>query len=100
MSDNDLAGLPSGLRRAGGIFSRRRLLGTTTLAVAGAALAGGQPANAQQPQSAEAIASASNPGPENEALKALNPDSFTPPPTDRGVPQTFWSSFSLMHRRI
>src|SRR5262249_43416786 len=35
-----------------------------------------------------------------EALKALNPNSFTPPPTDRGVPQTFWSSFSIMHRRI
>jgi oxalate decarboxylase len=36
----------------------------------------------------------------NEALKALNPNSFTPPPTDHGGPQTFWSSFSLMHRRI
>jgi oxalate decarboxylase len=103
MTDNELAGLPSGLRRAGGIFSRRRLLGTTTMAVAGAALAGGHQANAQQLQSVRAgehNLSASDPGPENEALKALNPNSFTPPPTDRGVPQTFWSSFSLMHRRI
>ena len=103
MSDNELAGLPRRLSAAGGVFSRRRLLGTTTLAVAGAALASGQQANAQQPQnvrSAEQGASASNPGPENEALKALNPNSFLPPPTDRGVPQTFWSSFSLMYRRI
>jgi oxalate decarboxylase len=103
MSDNELAGPPRGLSAAGGVFSRRRLLGTTTLAVAGAALASGQQANAQQPQnvrSAEQGASASNPGPENEALKALNPNSFLPPPTDRGVPQTFWSSFSLMYRRI
>jgi len=103
MSDNELAGLPGGLSAAGGVFSRRRLLGTTTLAVAGAALAAGQQANAQQPQSVrvgEHNASASDPGPENEALKALNPNSFTPPPTDHGLPQTFWSSFSMMHRRV
>src|SRR5262249_49838619 len=103
MSDNEFASLPSGLRLAGGIFSRRRLLGTPTMAVAGAALAAGQQASAQQPQNVRASernASASDPGPENEALKALNPNSFTPPPTDRGVPQTFWSSFSMMHRRI
>jgi oxalate decarboxylase len=103
MSDDQLAGLPNGLSRVGGIFSRRRLLGTTTMAVAGAALAAGQQANAQQPQNVrigEANASASDPGPENEALKALNPNSFTPPPTDRGLPQMFWSSFSMMHRRV
>jgi hypothetical protein len=41
MSDDQLAGLPNGLSRVGGIFSRRRLLGTTTMAVAGAALAAG-----------------------------------------------------------
>jgi hypothetical protein len=103
MSDDKLAGLPNGLSQAGGIFSRRRLLGTTTLAVAGAALAAGQQASAQQPQSVrigEHNASASDPGPENEALKALNPNSFTPPPTDHGLPQMFWSSFSMMHRRV
>jgi oxalate decarboxylase len=103
MSDHELADLPSGSSRAGGVFSRRRLLGTTTLAVAGAALAAGREAHAQSPQnvrSAEHGASASNPGPENEALKTLNPNSYLPPPTDHGDPQTFWSSFSLMHRRI
>ena len=103
MSDHELACLPRGLSEAGAIFSRRRLLGTTTLAVAGAALAAGQQARAQTPQSVmtgEHNASASNPGPENEALKALNPNSFMPPWTDHGLPPTFWSSFSLMHRRI
>lgn len=103
MSDDELASLPRGLSEAGAIFSRRRLLGTTTLAVAGAALAAGQQARAQTPQSVmtgEHNASASNPGPENEALKALNPNSFMPPWTDHGLPPTFWSSFSLMHRRI
>src|SRR3984957_9167918 len=103
MSDDKLAGLPNGLSRAGGIFSRRRLLGTTTMAVAGAVLAAGQQANAQQPQNVrigEHNASASDPGPENEALKALNPNSFTPPPTDHGLPQMFWNSFFMMHRRV
>ena len=82
-------------------FSRRRLLGTTTLAVAGAFMV--SEASAQQPQSVtigERNVSATDPGPENERLKTLNPNSFTPPPTDHGLPQTFWSSFSGMHRRV
>ena len=44
--------------------------------------------------------SATDPGPENAALRNLNPDNFTPPPTDHGSVQTFWSSFSGMHRRV
>jgi oxalate decarboxylase len=82
-------------------FSRRRFLGTT--AIAAATLGFEQNALAQQPSSitpGEHNASASDPGPENEALKALNPNSFTPPPTDHGLPKTFWSSFSAMHRRV
>jgi oxalate decarboxylase len=103
MSDHEPDAPPSGSSEPGGTVSRRRLLGTTTLALAGAALAAGPQANAQQPpnvRSAERGASANNPGPENEALKALNPNSYLPPPTDHGDPRTFWSSFSLMHRRI
>jgi hypothetical protein len=52
---------------APGVFSRRRMLGTTTLAVAGAALAAEPRANAQQPQNVrtgEHNASATDPGPE------------------------------------
>ena len=44
--------------------------------------------------------SASDPGPENIQLKALNPDNFMPPPTDHGSVPTFWNSFSSMHRRV
>jgi oxalate decarboxylase len=60
-------------------------------------------ASAQQPQSvtiSERNVSATDLGPENERLKTLNPNSFTPPPTDHGLSQTFWSSFSGMHRRV
>jgi oxalate decarboxylase len=57
-------------------------------------------------QSVESVAaaerndSASDPGPENSQLKALNQDNFLPPPTDHGSVPTFWSSFSGMHRRV
>ncbi len=44
--------------------------------------------------------SASDVGPENQALKDANPNTFVPPPTDHGEVQTFWSSFSTAHHRI
>jgi oxalate decarboxylase len=103
MSDNEPAGSPGRLNRIGKLFSRRRLLETGTLAVGGAALAAGRPAKAQQAQNVvagEHGVSASDPGPENEALRALNPNSFMPPPTDHGLPQIFWNSFSGMRRHI
>ena len=37
--------------------------------------------------------SATDPGPENTRLKALNIDNFMPPPSDHGSVPTFWSSF-------
>ncbi len=88
---------------APGLFSRRRFLGSGGVAVAGAALAAPHEAAAQAPQSAKAgeqNPSASDPGPENRALKELNPNSFAPPSTDHKLGKTFWSSFSAMHRRI
>ena len=39
-------------------------------------------------------------GPENTPLREANPNTFTPPTTDHGEVQTFWSSFSTAHRRI
>lgn len=44
--------------------------------------------------------SATDPGPENTRLKALNIDNFMPPPSDHGSVPTFWSSFSAAHRRV
>jgi oxalate decarboxylase len=101
MSDRENAGIKDGSMRSG-IFSRRRFLGTTSVAVA-TALTAEQSALAQQSQGAASGGQntiASDPGPKNETLQRLNPDSFTPPSTDHGLPQTFWSSFAPMHRRI
>jgi oxalate decarboxylase len=83
--------------------SRRHFLGTTSLAVATASVALAQNAAAQTRQTIEAgehDASATDPGPQNRALQELNPNSDVPPATDHGLPQTFWSSFSAVHRRI
>jgi oxalate decarboxylase len=82
-------------------LSRRRLLGTTGVALAAAALS--ETAVAQQAKNtatAEQGPSASDPGPENDALRRLNPSSFKPSTTDQGLVPQFWSSFSMMHRRI
>ena len=49
---------------------------------------------------AQKDASASNPGPENTLIRDANPNAFLPPTTDHGEVQTFWSSFSVAHRRI
>jgi len=60
-------------------------------------------AAAQSPQTVRAGEhgeSATDPGPENTQLKALNSDNFMPPPTDHGTVPTFWNSFSAMHRRV
>lgn len=55
---------------------------------------------ARETATAERDVSASNPGPKNRALMAINPNSDTPPPTDHGVVEPFWYSFDLTHRRI
>jgi oxalate decarboxylase len=55
---------------------------------------------AQETATAERDVSASNPGPKNRALMAINPNSDMPPPTDHGVVEPFWYSFDLTHRRI
>ncbi len=84
-------------------LSRRRFLGTATATVAGAAAGTQGKAFAQQPQSVrqgEQDSSASDPGPEDDALKNANPDSFLAPQTDHKLGPSFWSSFSAMHRRV
>ena len=49
---------------------------------------------------AEKDPSASDPGQQNVALVALNPNSNMPPPTDHGTVEPVWYSFDLAHRRV
>jgi oxalate decarboxylase len=49
---------------------------------------------------AEKDGSISNPGPENKALLAENPNSNTPPSTDHGDVGPIWYSFDLTKKRI
>jgi oxalate decarboxylase len=82
-------------------ISRRNLL-TLGSALGGAALAR-MTAGAQtrtNTMAAEKDGSISNPGPENKALFAENPNSNTPPPTDHGDVGAIWYSFDLTKKRI
>jgi oxalate decarboxylase len=82
-------------------ISRRDLLSLGS-ALGGAALAR-MTATAQTRAStaaAEKDGSISNPGPENKALLAENPNSNTPPPTDHGDVGPIWYSFDLTKKRI
>jgi oxalate decarboxylase len=82
--------------------SRRNFLGMGSVALATAAFAG-LTANAQDKastQKAEHDHSSSDPGPENKALLAENPNSNNPPPTDHGDVVPIWYSFDLVKKRV
>jgi oxalate decarboxylase len=83
-------------------IGRRSVLGAAAAALSAGALGSvtalGQ--TREQVAKGEGNRSASNPGPINKALEALNPDSYVPPPTDRGDVLPVWYSFDLAHRRI
>jgi oxalate decarboxylase len=81
--------------------SRRNFLGMSSLALATAAI--GLTAHAQEKtntQKAEQDRSLSDPGQENKALLAENPDSNTPPSTDHGDVGPIWYSFDLAKKRV
>jgi oxalate decarboxylase len=83
-------------------MDRRRFLGKSSAALVTAAFALGQ-ARGQTIESAsrgDHDNSASDAGPENVPLRDDNPNTFLPPVTDHGEPPTFWSSFSISHRRV
>jgi len=83
-------------------FSRRTVLGMGSAALAAATFAGFT-AHAQTREGtrqAEGDHSSSNPGQENNALLAENPNSNTPPPTDNGDVGPIWYSFDLTKKRI
>lgn len=82
--------------------SRRNFLSTGSTALATFALAG-VPATGQQSRGsakAESDHSSGNPGPENRALLALNPNTNNPPPTDHGDIGPVWYSFDLARKRV
>src|SRR6202790_2911783 len=83
-------------------FSRRSILGMGSATLAGAALAGvsAQAQSRQGAQRAEGDHSLSNPGQDNKALLAENPNSNTPPPTDFGEVGPIWYSYDLTKKRI
>jgi oxalate decarboxylase len=82
--------------------SRRSFLGAGSAALAAATLVG-LTASAQQREDireAEGDHSSSDPGQENRALLAENPNSNTPPPTDNGDIGPIWYSFDLARKRM
>ena len=83
-------------------IGRRNVLGAAAAAISAGALGSVKALGQTREQVAkgEGNHSASNPGPINKALAAENPDSLTPPSTDRGVIEPIWYSFDLVHRRI
>jgi oxalate decarboxylase len=85
-------------------IGRRKFLGAASLAVFVAAMEGPPPTSRAQDiqkiSEAHHNESITDPGPENAPLEEANPNTLTPPPTDHGEVETFWSSFSTAHRRI
>ena len=83
-------------------IGRRSVLGATAAVLSAGALGSvkvlGQ--TQKQVEQGKADGSATNPGPRNKGLEALNPDSYLPPDTDRGVIDPIWYSFNIVHRRI
>ena len=82
--------------------SRRAFIGSSAFAIATAALGSAEAAaqTYQDTEKAEKSHAASDPGPKNGPLTDEQPDAFLPPPTDNGLPQTFWTSFAPAHRRV
>lgn len=83
------------------LLSRRSFVGSA--AMAGATLlsaAGAFGQTVQDRQAGRTADYASDPGPDNQALAALNPDPNLPPFTDRGNPAPFWHSFNLSAKRL
>jgi oxalate decarboxylase len=80
--------------------TRRSFVGAAALA--GASLIG--PAafaqSRQQTESGRQGNNASDPGPENAGLLAMNPDSNRPPFTDTGNPGPTWYSFDITPKRL
>src|SRR5579875_3522503 len=82
-------------------LTRRAFVGGAAMAGAGLVSAAGALAQSRkEAQAGRQGDNASDPGPENEALRAINPDPNLPPFTDKGNPPPFWYSFDLTAKRL
>jgi len=84
-------------------LTRRDILGAVAPAALATAALAGLSAHAQTRENthkAQHDHSASDPGPENKALLALNPNSNMPPPTDHGDVGPVWYSFDIAFKRV
>jgi oxalate decarboxylase len=72
----------------------------TTLATAALGSFATHSQQSTQTRQAEKDISISNPGPENQVLRDLNPNSNMPPPADRGDIGPVWYSFDLVHKSV
>jgi oxalate decarboxylase len=93
------------------LTTRRKFLGATGAALAGAAACAVPIADAQQPQQNQQpgspprtpdhhLPNEQQPGPNNPVMDAQNPSSVWAPETDNGTVPPFKYSFSLAHKRI
>lgn len=83
-----------------GVDRRHLLAGSAALATAMFAAGGAGGQELQSAQKARRGSSVTDPGPENQGIRDISPNTFLPPATDHGEVQNFWSSFSVAHRRI
>ncbi|WP_229681130.1 cupin domain-containing protein [Neoroseomonas lacus] len=83
-------------------ISRRSLTGIAgaTLAIPASATGFGNPDRPAEGAVNASPQALSDPGPRTPAITRQFPSSFSPPPTDVGTMQPFWSSFNIAHRRI
>jgi oxalate decarboxylase len=88
------------------MFSRRDLLAASamgaamTVTAANAGSFGNPDAPPQGAINAKNPASASDPGPQDPAIRDQLSSAFSPPPTDVGGMPQIWSSFNTVQRRI
>jgi oxalate decarboxylase len=80
--------------------SRRMFVGSAALAGAGFMAATALAQSRQESQAGRQGDSASDPGPENNALLRENLSANTPPFTDHGNPAPIWYSFDLAAKRM
>ena len=83
-------------------MDRRKFIGagSSALVLTALALSQARGQDIEKVTAAQHGLAATDPGPENDALRDISPNGFLPPPTDHGEAPEFWNSFSIAHRRV